>query len=148
MEDGGQSWRLSAGQWRSSQSRGTSKPMISGCDEAFILSSFEFVVLADRMQPFETMKRDGADLLSAWPNHKMLMQCTAPSSASSRSAKGMHCHSRNTEATGPMHRIAWVEKQLEDSNAYYAGLAAAPLHPSTHSEPRPFKLCNADCRHV
>ena len=78
---GKRSWRLSVRQWMPSQSRETSKPMISGCGIVFILTSFWSAVLDGRNQLFETMKRGGAGLLTAWSSHKVLTPCTAPSPA-------------------------------------------------------------------
>ena len=59
------SWRPSLTQCKSSQSRETSKPMISGCVAVFILSSFRFAVPDGRNQLFEAMKRGGAGLLES-----------------------------------------------------------------------------------
>ena len=59
------SWRPSLTQCKSSQSRETSKPMISGCVAVFILSSFWFAVPDGRNQLFEAMKRGGAGLLES-----------------------------------------------------------------------------------
>ena len=57
--------RSSLKQWMSSQSRETSKPMISGCAAVFILSSFRCAVLGGRNRLFETMKRGGAGRLGS-----------------------------------------------------------------------------------
>ena len=58
----------------SSQLRETSKPMISGYDAAFILSSYRCAVPGGRMQLCETTERGGAGLLEAWLSHSF---CTA-----------------------------------------------------------------------
>ena len=57
--------RPSLKQCRSSQSRETSKPMISGCGRVLILSSFWSAVPDGRMQLCEMMKRGGAGLLES-----------------------------------------------------------------------------------
>ena len=46
-----------------------------------LYSSFWSAVLDGRNRLFETMKRGGAGLLSAWSSHKVLTPCTAPSPA-------------------------------------------------------------------